>query len=78
MPNMTQSDYPKVIYLLAASHSGSTLTAMLLGSHPDVCTVGELKGVRLTDPDRYLCSCMKNIRECEFWNNITDLMNKKG
>ena len=34
---------PVVAYLLAASHSGSTLLAMLLASHPDVCTTGELK-----------------------------------
>ena len=45
----------KLIYLAAASHSGSTMTAMLLGAHPDLCSVGELKAINLGDKNSYLC-----------------------
>ena len=38
---------PRLAYLLAASHSGSTLLAMLLGAHPEACTAGELKATNL-------------------------------
>ena len=41
-----------LVYILAASHSGSTLLAMLLSTHPEICTVGELKATNLGDPHR--------------------------
>ena len=49
-------NFVRLVYILAASHSGSTLLAMLLGSHPDVCTVGELKATSLGNVEEYLCS----------------------
>lgn len=71
---------PKIplVYILAASHSGSTLLAMLLGSHPDVCTVGELKATNLGDPDRYRCSCRELIRKCPFWAAISHDLALRG
>lgn len=68
----------RLIYLLAASHSGSTLTAMLLGAHPEICTVGEIKATALGDIDRYRCSCRAKIKECPFWQGITLDMRAKG
>ena len=67
-----------LVYILSASHSGSTLLAMLLGSHPEVCTVGELKLTSMGDVDRYLCSCGKRIKECEFWTAINQDMSERG
>jgi hypothetical protein len=60
----------RLVYILAASHSGSTLLALLLGTHPEVCTVGELKATSLGDIDTYLCSCTKALRKCEFWAGL--------
>ena len=74
----SQSNKPVVAYILAASHSGSTLLAMLLASHPDVCTTGELKAQSLGDPDKYRCSCGALIRQCEFWNDIAARMASRG
>ncbi|RLJ16420.1 hypothetical protein DJ030_16860 [bacterium endosymbiont of Escarpia laminata] len=68
----------KLVYLLAASHSGSTLTAMLLNSHPDTHTTGELKVTALGDIDRYRCSCQALIKECPFWNKVNKRMADKG
>lgn len=68
----------RLVYLLAASHSGSTLLAMLLNSHPDVCTVGELKATSFGDPDKYRCSCRQVIKECPFWSGIRQDMAAKG
>ena len=67
-----------MVYILAASHSGSTLLAMLMGSHPEVCTVGELKFTSLGEIDNYRCSCRKEIRKCGFWNGIRQDMSKYG
>jgi hypothetical protein len=68
----------KIVYLLAASHSGSTLTAMLLGAHPSLTSVGELNAFRLGDPKNYLCSCMQKISDCDFWSCISQTMASHG
>ena len=65
---------PVLVYLLAASHSGSTLAAMLLNSHEDIFTVGELKATNLGDTSEYLCSCQSKIRSCSFWEQVSDEM----
>lgn len=67
-----------LVYILAASHSGSTLLAMLLNSHPEICTVGELKATSLGDPDTYYCSCRQRIRDCVFWQGIRADMVARG
>lgn len=68
----------KLVYVLAASHSGSTLTSLLIASHPKLCSVGELK---LKIPDHrggYLCSCRKPLANCDFWHRITRGMRERG
>ena len=77
-PTMKESGKIHLVYILSASHSGSTMLAMLLGAHPEVCTVGELKATSLGDSDRYLCSCRKRIRECPFWTGISRDMAIRG
>lgn len=68
----------RIVYILAASHSGSTLLAMMLGSHPEICTVGELKLTSLENVERYRCSCLEFIRNCPFWEGIRMDMEKMG
>lgn len=67
-----------LVYILAASHSGSTLTAMLLNSHPDIYTAGELKATNLGDVDQYRCSCRSLLGSCEFWSEVSNSMNRCG
>ena len=68
----------RVVYLLAASHSGSTLTAFLLASHPAMCTAGELKLTNLGDVGRYRCSCGIEIERCPFWGAVRDRLEAAG
>lgn len=65
---------PQLCYISAASHSGSTLLAMLLNAHPDICTIGELKLSNIGDTQAYRCSCRRLISECEFWRNLVSRM----
>lgn len=51
---------------------------MLLGSHAEVCTVGELKFTSLGDPRRYRCSCGSLIGSCTFWSAIARSMAERG
>ncbi len=69
---------PALIYILAPSHSGSTLTAMLLNAHPEICTAGELKIGSLGDPGNYRCSCRNLLRKCEFWDKVRQSMADRG
>ena len=66
----------KLAYILAASHSGSTLLSMLLGSHPRIATVGELKlsASAMGKISRYNCSCGEFIRQCSFWQKVKEGM----
>jgi hypothetical protein len=64
-------------YILGASHSGSTLLAMLLNAHPEVTTIGETSPGRMGNVDTYRCSCGALIRKCPFWTNVTNRMRVK-
>lgn len=70
----------KLAYILAASHSGSTLLSMLLASHEQIATVGELKLSReaLGNIDSYRCSCGELIRQCRFWQTVKQGMKAGG
>lgn len=60
-----------VIYILSSGRSGSTLTDLLLGSHPEIWTLGEAN--LLTSELRkegMLCGCGAPIQECAFWNEV--------
>jgi hypothetical protein len=78
MNNPIKQNLPTLVYILAASHSGSTLTAMLLNSHPSICTVGELKASHMGDVDKYRCSCRALIGECDFWRKVSLDMKSRG
>jgi len=66
-----RTDY---VYILGASHSGSTLLAMLLNAHPDVTTIGETAPGRMGDIDTYRCSCGELIKDCSFWTRVVGRM----
>ena len=70
----------ELTYIIAASHSGSTLLSMLLGSHPQIATIGEMKLSlqAMGDIDRYRCSCGELIQECDFWQKVKEGMATRG
>jgi len=70
----------RLVYILAASHSGSTLLSMLLNSHPQVATVGEIKlsPRAIGDISLYCCSCGELIRKCKFWAQVKEGMRRRG
>ena len=70
----------QLAYILAASYSGSTLLSMLLGSHRQIATVGEIKlsPNAMGEISRYRCSCGQFIRRCVFWNKVKEGMARRG
>jgi hypothetical protein len=60
-------------YIVGMPHSGSTLLAFLLNTHPDIISLGEVARVGDLLPSRWvkktdLCSCGKTFFYCKFWN----------
>lgn len=66
------------IYILGAGHSGSTLLTLLLGSHPRICTIGEVKAPAIAAPEDYPCSCGERIVSCAFWRDLTSAVAAQG
>ncbi|MGB3634284.1 MAG: sulfotransferase [Rubrobacteraceae bacterium] len=69
----------KVLYIMGAGRSGSTLLDMVLGSHPEVRGAGELTNAArngwLKNED---CSCGKPVNDCPFWSEVLRLWTRRG
>ena len=68
----------KLAFIMAASHSGSTLLAMLLGSHPQATTIGDTAGTYHRKFPDYRCSCGAKAQACPFWLHVIDQMVRRG
>src|SRR3954452_21715799 len=73
----------RVVYIMGHGYSGSTLLTFLLGTHPQIATIGEL-GIapqakeEFGRPEEYLCSCRAPVRQCGFWQRVSDEMSARG
>jgi hypothetical protein len=64
-----------VIYILSSGRSGSTLLDLLLGTHPDIWTLGEAQILPWeVKENRLPCGCGSNITACKFWRPILPQM----
>ena len=63
----------RLVYVLSTGRSGSTLLDLLLGTHPELTTVGEfqLLAFLAADPEAR-CGCRELFRLCEFWRPILE------
>ncbi len=68
------TDATPVVYIAGCGHSGSTLLALLLDSHPDIACVGETavkpKIRRRGDAAAAECSCGQTLANCPFWTRV--------
>lgn len=70
------------IYILSQRYSGSTLLSFLLGTHPDISTIGERRkfyvhAIEKKDGKPLKCSCGAPFPECEYWNTVKNGLLKK-
>lgn len=60
-----------VIYILSNGRSGSTLLDLLLGTHPNIWTLGEAHILPWElKENRLPCGCGAQVTACEFWSVI--------
>lgn len=63
----------KVIYVVGAARSGSTVLDTVLGSHKDVESIGELTyAARALTSNSEFCACGELAAECAFWSDIQE------
>ena len=62
----------KFIYICSAAHSGSTLLDLLLGSHSQIESLGEISflGQDLAVNNR--CTCGSPVRACHVWRAVAE------
>ena len=65
---------PRIVYVAGSGHTGSTLLALLLDSHPDIACVGETsvkpKIRRKGGEADQRCSCGEKLADCPFWSAV--------
>jgi hypothetical protein len=69
---------PAFGYIGGTSFSGSTLLSFLLNAQPGVTSTGEVAwSVPRKNPGNYPCSCGATLDTCQFWSDVTRLMQRK-
>lgn len=75
---MPPSGPVNIVYIVGVGHSGSTLLDLVLGSHSQIESMGEVRHIvhsRMTlDPGRN-CPCGARIKDCAYWNGMMREMN---
>ena len=73
---MSPSKPVRVAFIASASHSGSTILGMVLGSDPRAVFAGEVKQYRRLHElsrqrnERGRCGCGAWYEDCHFWNGV--------
>mgnify|MGYP006266744323 CR=1 FL=1 len=73
----------EIIYILSSGHSGSTLLNLVLGTHKNAISLGELKYLKSfvfnhkekTRTIRLKCDCGKYHNACFFWSPVLKKIN---
>jgi hypothetical protein len=61
----------RVLYIAGWGRSGSTLLDLMVGQHPAVCSVGELRQIwRKGIVENGLCGCQRRFHDCPFWSEV--------
>ncbi len=78
-PSASASDLPvRVIYIMGAGRSGSTLLDTVLASHPEVVGVGELVNLHSAGwSSNEVCACGKLGTECGFWTRVREAWQRR-
>src|SRR5512139_964925 len=64
------SDSRTHVYICSAGHSGSTLLDMLLGTHSQCESMGELSLLPMDIAMGNRCGCGAHFNECQLWSPI--------
>lgn len=63
-------DRSKLIYLLGAGRSGTTMLTIMLSAHENITSLGEMHQYLEHSNQYRLCSCGATLSQCEFWSRV--------
>jgi hypothetical protein len=75
---MNQIKKTKLIYVLSAAYSGSTLMGLALGEHPSIINLGEVTNLEHDYSESAKCTCKESLRNCSFWTSVKQLVDEKS
>lgn len=62
----------RLVYVVGATHSGSTALSYVLGNQPELLAVSQLEEIELAarpkSPNR--CTCGQPVADCAFWQQV--------
>ena len=77
----------KLIYIISAGHSGSTLLDLLAGTLPGVFSTGEIRRFpwqvaqknleEASIANQNICSCLHTFRDCPVWSKVLTLVSNE-
>lgn len=71
LPDAPTGPAPRILYIGGWGRSGSTLLARLLGEHPSMTFVGELRDLwHRGVAENRLCGCSDPFDRCRFWSAV--------
>ncbi len=68
---------PRLVYITARGHSGSTLLEMMLGAHPAGESLGELKALARKRGNACRCGAA-SVPDCPFWSKVDELLHRNS
>lgn len=60
----------KIVYIVGAGHSGTTIFDLLVGANEDCFSCGELLNMLDGYREKGYCSCNVELCQCEFWSQV--------
>lgn len=66
----------RYIYICSAGHSGSTLLDLMMGSHSNVESMGEISHLSKNIALNTQCACGLPVRDCKTWRAVFTLVEK--
>jgi hypothetical protein len=67
----------KYVYICSAGHSGSTLLDLLLGSHSQIESLGEIIHLAKNISLNTQCTCGEPVRSCPVWKQVVSILNEQ-
>ncbi|MCB0321921.1 MAG: sulfotransferase [Bdellovibrionales bacterium] len=69
----------KIVYVMGAGRSGSTVLDILLGSNPGVISTGELVHLHGRGwTENHYCACGERVSDCAFWSAVKENWSQKA
>lgn len=68
----TSADVTRVLFIVGALRSGSTLLDRVIGAHEGFCSIGEAHTIwERSFRENQLCGCGKPFHQCAFWTDVS-------